>query len=143
MDTLSNFLLLVLISITRYDGVHSYADGAPNSEKICETMRPKHSDAEPQVSTPPYIITVNDSSDPIKKGLLDVTIAGKNKEDTFKGFLIREELKDSHDNKLQGTFLNGDDYKIINCGSEGSKVRIIYFLVNEDKRYTASFGYRF
>ena len=122
--------LLVIILITRYSIVHPHPDGAP--VEACDSMNPIHpGGAQAQTTAPPYTITFSDSTDPVKEGLLDVTIEGINGEN-FKGFLIQAASDFGFGGELRGEFLEppqeSPDFQRLACDKDAPYVSVILFM---------------
>lgn len=55
-------LSIVLLFTLWTSVVMALPDGAPNTDKICQTMVPGHPDSSPQTRPPPFDILVNQDS---------------------------------------------------------------------------------
>ena len=137
MTLLRHVLMLTLILLSKHKVVESNENGAPFTEEVCQTMKPEHEGAAPQSSEAPYTITFTESTDPIKVGLIDVTISGNEEGDTFKGFLIQAATDARLNTELRGGFLASEEYQTMKCDRDSKKVTTI--VCNYNKKYNCRY----
>ena len=86
MSLINNVLLAVIVVIAVIPSSWSFSAGAPNDEKICTTLTPKHhgGSINAQVSSSPYQLRTEKQQNAVQ-----ITLSGKNADDVIRGFMVQ------------------------------------------------------